>query len=766
MNKIVLYIAIFISIIPLNAEENTYKYLIQNFEEIANGNSILIKSENGTNSVIYNLEYIFTNGDESIKIIRENTSSKSIGIVLKNTKVLSYTNFGKNLIILTKENNDYYTSVISITGDILQKKLIYSINIPIENDKCQIINIIDKNSYLIEIDDNLFSLKFDNEKEPTIRIISKISGNLFDLDNKSGFNKPEYAILEESNNGIIINFYDHKNNFLFLSKLVNYQKSKWVDLGTHLALLSSPVDMQTFVQIIDKNSGYLMSNFWIDTDINLINLANSGSQITATYISENGNGYNLNKMNILEDNKKVYTDKIILGEINSVPLYLTEINNRIIIIFSNSISIFDNSLELIASKFYSKGKKLFDEYSSQTIRTEQIGNTIYLISNILSIKFDLVANEYWIFKKIYFEFKNYFLIIALVLILIVFIQLYRHQRRLTKELLDLPTTGLLFVVDSIGRLTKINNTGREFLEITESAPKRKFFRFYARSPKSSALADLIEKSLETKDNYNEKVTIRIDNAETEWLCKSIALRNVTGMFRGVVLSAVDITEQLERKRLSNWAQLAHDMQTNLSTIKLNAEHLDIELSENNQNRQKKILFQVSTLMQRVRDIVTVGRNDKLNLDTCNAYELCLAVRNEFDELMFPNIEFEIESDNYSLLCDRPKLLRAVRNAVENGIKAMKGNPGKIKIKSWHERNYNVISVEDNGGGMDDEIKKKMLTPYFTTASKTGGSGIGTMIMQHVTEQHNGHIIVNSEKGIGTQVLFYLPCSVTNKGEKK
>jgi hypothetical protein len=48
------------------------------------------------------------------------------------------------------------------------------------------------------------------------------------------------------------------------------------------------------------------------------------------------------------------------------------------------------------------------------------------------------------------------------------------------------------------------------------------------------------------------------------------------------------------------------MQTNLSTIKLNAEHLDIELSDNNKSRQKRIVFQVSLLMQRVRDIVTVG----------------------------------------------------------------------------------------------------------------------------------------------------------------
>ncbi|MFA5512480.1 MAG: HAMP domain-containing sensor histidine kinase, partial [Candidatus Kapaibacterium sp.] len=411
----------------------------------------------------------------------------------------------------------------------------------------------------------------------------------------------------------------------------------------------------------------------------------------------------------------------------------------------------------LASKFFPIEKQI-DKLSDLL----KYGNQYFLYSKSNLVSFNVVENEYWFLKKIYYDINAYLLPIILTIILIILIQLYRHQKRLVNELLALPNIGLLFVVDTNGRLININNSGREFLGMSANIPIGNFFRFYAKNNSAVPFADLIDRTLQNKDGINQKISIIIENNESEWFCKSIPLRNMTGMFRGVVLSAVDITEQLERKRLSNWAQLAHDMQTNLSTIKLNAEHLDIELSENNFSRQKRIIYQVNLLMQRVRDIVTVGRNENLILETHNVFDICHEVREEFDELMFPNIEFIIDVKPQLIACDKPKLIRALRNAAENGIKAMKGNPGTITFKAVHDKKFVSISVEDSGQGMDDDTKQKMLIPYFTTASKSGGSGIGTMIMQHVAELHGGYLTVESEKDKGTQVIFHIPNTLLNR----
>ena len=49
-----------------------------------------------------------------------------------------------------------------------------------------------------------------------------------------------------------------------------------------------------------------------------------------------------------------------------------------------------------------------------------------------------------------------------------------------------------------------------------------------------------------------------------------------------------------------------------------------------------------------------------------------------------------------------------------------------------------------------------MKPYFTTAKDGSGTGIGTMIMQHVTHLHGGALRVTSEPGEGTQVVFQDP----------
>ncbi len=266
---------------------------------------------------------------------------------------------------------------------------------------------------------------------------------------------------------------------------------------------------------------------------------------------------------------------------------------------------------------------------------------------------------------------------------------------------------------------------------------------------------MIDKSLATRDSYTQKININISGTHKEWLCNTIILSNIAGRFRGIVFTGIDITEQLERNRLSNWAQLAHDMQTNLSTIRLNAEQIDT-ISDNNKSRQKKIFHQVNLLIQRVRDIVTVGRTDKLDKMLVSSCEICLEVRNEFDEIMFPNIKFETELTDFLIECDKPKLIRALRNATENAIKIFKGSFGIVTIKCYQEDKFAYFVIKDNGSGMDESTKHKMLTPYFTTAKTEGGSGIGTMIMQHVTELHGGKIIINSELNIGTEVIFQIP----------
>jgi len=59
----------------------------------------------------------------------------------------------------------------------------------------------------------------------------------------------------------------------------------------------------------------------------------------------------------------------------------------------------------------------------------------------------------------------------------------------------------------------------------------------------------------------------------------------------------------------------------------------------------------------------------------------------------------------------------------------------------------IIEIEDNGGGMNEEVKAKIYNPFFTT--KKTGTGLGLSIVHRIIEDHNGTIEVDSEPGKGT-----------------
>ena len=197
------------------------------------------------------------------------------------------------------------------------------------------------------------------------------------------------------------------------------------------------------------------------------------------------------------------------------------------------------------------------------------------------------------------------------------------------------------------------------------------------------------------------------------------------------------------------------MQTNLSIILLNAQQLTIEEPANIE-RQRKILSQINLLVQRVHDIVTVGREDKAHFSLNDAAVICNNVVNEFDTSLFPYVTLKSSGKNIMFSCDPIKLTRGIRNAVENGIRALQKKEGTVELSCIFDEHFVYFKIKDSGIGMDDFTRINMMKPYFTTKRSHGGYGIGTMVMQKVAEQHNGRIEVLSEPGNGTIVTFIIP----------
>jgi len=382
---------------------------------------------------------------------------------------------------------------------------------------------------------------------------------------------------------------------------------------------------------------------------------------------------------------------------------------------------------------------------------------IAAVSNSKSVLFILESQPWWWFHLFVKEALAY-VVPAILLIVIVLIR--RHSRRIAAMLdamLELPGAGMVFHLDASARLLRSNDAGSRLLRITKSVPMRRVFRSYATHKDAEALLVFVQRSHALRLVVTENVVVGSSTGPREYLFTSVPIRGTLGRFVGMLITGVDITEELERRRLVNWAQLAHDMQTNLSTIRLNAEQFK-GASTSDVERRRRILFQVGVLIQRVRDLVSVGRSDTLDRVPVHSAELCTDIRHEFDSAVFPHVTFQMKLRGTIMLVDRLKISRAVRNAVENGIKALRNQAGTIEIATWFDRSNVYVRVSDTGIGMDTETLANMMKPHFTTAQDGSGTGIGTMIMQHVMTLHGGSLRVMSAPGKGTQVIFRIPIS--------
>lgn len=121
--------------------------------------------------------------------------------------------------------------------------------------------------------------------------------------------------------------------------------------------------------------------------------------------------------------------------------------------------------------------------------------------------------------------------------------------------------------------------------------------------------------------------------------------------------------------------------------------------------------------------------------------------------------------NYSNLplieCYPGKLNQVFLNIISNGVYAVRKKfadkeGGKITIATKADEDYIYISIADNGIGMDENTKKRLYEPFFTTKDVGEGTGLGMSIAYNTIIKHNGHINIISELGEGTEFIIKLP----------
>ena len=110
------------------------------------------------------------------------------------------------------------------------------------------------------------------------------------------------------------------------------------------------------------------------------------------------------------------------------------------------------------------------------------------------------------------------------------------------------------------------------------------------------------------------------------------------------------------------------------------------------------------------------------------------------------------------------LRTALTNLIFNAVDALPDG-GRVFIFSRQEGNEVVLGVRDNGIGMSEEVKRRVLEPFFTTKGESG-TGLGLAMVYGIVERHNGTLDIESEPDKGATFIVRLPVYTEGVTETK
>ncbi len=110
--------------------------------------------------------------------------------------------------------------------------------------------------------------------------------------------------------------------------------------------------------------------------------------------------------------------------------------------------------------------------------------------------------------------------------------------------------------------------------------------------------------------------------------------------------------------------------------------------------------------------------------------------------------------------NRAELHETITNLIFNAVDAMPEG-GEIRLCTCRENPWIVLEIGDTGIGMDENVRRQCLDPFFTTKGEAG-SGLGLATARGIITRHQGELDIHSQPGQGTTFFLRLPAGIEEK----
>jgi signal transduction histidine kinase len=242
-------------------------------------------------------------------------------------------------------------------------------------------------------------------------------------------------------------------------------------------------------------------------------------------------------------------------------------------------------------------------------------------------------------------------------------------------------------------------------------------------------------------------------------------------------------EELKRTNinLEEFAYAAsHDLKEPIRKIHFFSERIKVMMKERMSDEEHRYFERIEKASKRMSNLI----------DDLLAYSMVTLKDKDFEEVdmnqlidqVLDDLDLEIEEKEAKITVDKlftlqghhRQLQQAFQNIIGNALKYSKpGTPPQIKItaEKTHAKDtglilpvaeqnqvYNIISIQDNGIGFEQQDAERIFKMFTRLHGSTEyrGTGIGLSIARKVAENHNGFIIAESEPQKGSIFKVYLP----------
>ena len=213
--------------------------------------------------------------------------------------------------------------------------------------------------------------------------------------------------------------------------------------------------------------------------------------------------------------------------------------------------------------------------------------------------------------------------------------------------------------------------------------------------------------------------------------------------------------------------IAHDLRTPLNKIRTNLEVtlMSNPTSENYKNTIQEVIQDIDVVINTFNSLLAISRvesgslsldKEKIDINNLieNVVDLWEPLAEEREIVLTNQIEQNIELDgNMNLLS------QAISNLIDNAIK-YGPNGNRINVGAKLEKDHAVLWVSDNGPGIPESDKERVLERFtrLDTSRNTQGTGLGLSLVSSSIKFHNGKISLLDSNPNGLIVKLELPKS--------